>query len=175
MPDIHGNITAGDLAQGLVQGYHLRDEAVSTAKIPDLAVTFPDKIDDPIWVDVAYDLAMLNESLTTSVQTFDGPTLTIPAWVDQITVVVTGTFQMTNSSGGNQNAIMDVDVGGAESGGAVTFTIVNNATNNFSLTQVASLTGVAGSTLTTHMDAWLSTGTNSANFAVMSVLGIGTR
>ena len=175
MPTSNGQITSRDLRKEIIKTPHIRDEQVTTGKIPDLAITFPDKIDDPIWVDVAYDIALLNESLTTTPQTFDGPTLTVPAWVDNISVLFIGTFQMTNSSGGNQNAIMDVDLDGSEAGGGVTFTLANNATNNFTLSQVASLNGVSGSTVTSKMDAWLSTGTNSSNFGVMSIIGIGTR
>lgn len=175
MPDVHGNITAGDLAQGLVQEFHLRDEAVTTGKIPDLAVTFPDKIDDPIWVTTASGGDFNNETITTTPTVFGQSfSIAVPAWVDQVSVLAIGHFQLTNTSGGDVLMSCGVEIDGEVTGG-FSHEAVNNQTQVMAVSRSADLIGLAGSSFTVQMECSISTGTNTSNVGRVRALVIGTR
>jgi hypothetical protein len=174
MPTSNGQIGRYDIRRGAVDSTKIMDEAVTTAKIPDLAVTFPDKIDDPIWSSTFYSVAFHNASLTTTETTHGTATFDAPAWVDEVSVFAVATVQMTNSSGGSQTLIFDLDIA-TPAGGGLNLTVPDSSTLSGSLAQVASLIGVAGSTVTVSLQTWLNTGTNSANFGIIGGIVVGTR
>ncbi len=175
MPDVHGNVTAGDLAQGLVQSYHLRDESVVTAKIPDLAVTFPDKVDDPIWVSGFQDTLFHNTSLSNGVRTSFNTTIDVPAWVDAVSVVATATFQIYNTSGIDNLLSVWVLVDGEKFGPGADHEAPTDSTGAVSMTFGADLVGVAGSSIMAGAGVWVQGADSTSNRAQVAGLVVGRR
>lgn len=173
MPTSNGLITSRDIRQDAVKTVHILDDAIVTSKIPDLAVTFPDKIDDPTWVRAFFGVVFQNTTLTTSVQTYS-IVVDVPAWVDALSVLAIGALQMTNTSGSTVELIADVDIETA-SAGAWTVSIPNNSVGQLRPLSVTNVIGVAGSSITVSVDVRLSSGTNASNFGSVYGIAIGRR
>ena len=171
----NGQVTGRDLRQGSVRTVHVVDDAITTPKIPDLAVTFPDKIDDPFWVAVAESDLFHNVTLTTDNTLQSSATVEVPAWVDQVFVFAVGKAQMFNSSGGDQQIVIHLAFDGGEPTGAEQQTIPNGDTGSITQVQTFSTVGVAGSTFAVDIYAEVSTGTNSANNGEVNAILVGTR
>lgn len=175
MPTSNGQVTARDIRQSSIKTLHIVDEAVATAKIPDLAVTFPDKIDDPFWVAVAESDLFHNVSLDTTPTVHATASFDVPAWVDQIFVFSAASAQMSNSSGGDQGLVVHTSYAGGERRGAEQQDIPNGDTGSVIHIQTFADTGVAGSTFTVELHVEVSTGTNSSNNGEINAIAIGTR
>lgn len=175
MPTSNGQVTSRDIRQNAVKTLHLLDEAVTTAKIPDLAVTFPDKIDSPIWSAAFGALLFHNVSLTTTPTVFGSVDIDIPAWVDQVAIFAVGVFQITNTSGAEVSVFPGIEIDGDVVGGQ-THEIPDSSTKTVGpILDTQNSAGVAGSTITVSMEVFLSTGTNSANFGRIAGIAVGTR
>jgi len=174
MPTSNGQVGRFDIRQDAVHTIHVVDDAIETAKIPDMAVTFPDKIDDPIWSTTFQGRAFTNESLDTTFQTFDDITFDVPSWVDSVSVLAIGRFQITNTSGSDYTVYPGIEIEGEVQGGVTQF-VANNTTEAMMMSRVDNLIGVAGSTLSVTMEVALSAGSNSANFGIINGIVVGTR
>jgi len=174
MPTSNGQVGRYDIRREAVHTDHIVDEAVVTAKIPDLAVTFPDKIDDPVWSTTFQGRAFTNESLDTTFQTFTDITFDVPSWVDNVSVFAMGRFQITNTSGSDYTVYPGIEIEGEVRGGVSQF-VPNNSTQSMMMSRVDDLIGVAGSTLAVTMEVALSAGSNSANFGIINGIVVGTR
>lgn len=86
MPTSNGQVTARDIRQSAVKTLHLRDEAVATAKIEDLAVTV-DKNYTMVDFDNVIDVAA-NASITTSWLQFATTDIDVPAWATRALFIV---------------------------------------------------------------------------------------
>lgn len=174
MPTSNGQITSRDIRQEAIKTLHIVDNAVATAKIPDQAVTFPDKIDDPIWSTTFGTFSAANETITTTRTIFISETVDVPAWVDQLSVFVAGTLQLTNTSGGDVLMQVASFVDGA-GGGGVNHEAVNNQTQTTTDFTVVNVAGVAGSSILVELEASVSTGTNTDNRMYIYGIAVGTR
>ena len=163
-----------ELTKGVVEEQHIKDEAVATAKIPDLAVTFPDKIDNPIWVTAFGTFTASNVSITTTETTQISETVDVPAWVDQVSVFLVGILQLTNTSGSNYDAIFATFADGV-GGGGIQQNFPNNENTSMVDATVANLAGVAGSSITVEATSRLSSGTNSSNQHYVYGFAVGLR
>lgn len=176
VPTSNGQVTGRDLRQKLLRSNHFpTDPVVETDFIQDLAVTFPDKIDAPIWSHAfGTHAAFSNESLSTTFQTFKDLTVDVPAWVDQVAVFAVGRFQITNTSGAEVAVYPGIEIDGEVQGG-VTFEVPDSSTKSMMMFRVSNLSGVAGASFTITMEVALSTGTNSANFGLIGGIAVGGR
>ena len=174
MPTSNGQVGRYDIRREAVHTDHIVDEAVATAKIPDLAVTFPDKIDDPIWVYSDSASLFVNATITTTESSFGDLSFDVPAWVDAVTITAIGHFQLSNNSGGtiNMQAVVEID---EDSVGAYSHSVTNNQTQLMTPTRVRSLIGVAGSTITCSLVVSVNSGSNTSNVGRMRVIVVGTR
>lgn len=175
MPTSNGQISGRDIRQDTLRTVHMKDLIVTTPKIDDLAVTFPDKIDDPIWSTAITGGLFQNATITTTLTVF-GETLTVdvPAWVDQVSIFALGIFQLTNTSGGDVLMTAGVEIAGEVQQGR-SHEAVNNQTQVMSTARVANLIGVAGSSITVQMACQISTGTNTTNNGGIYGMAVGSR
>ena len=173
-PVSNGQVGRYDIRRGAVVETTIRDNAVATAKIPDLAVTFPDKIDDPFWNHAEYKTLAHNSTVTTTLGSLGALSFDVPAWVDSVTVFAVGNFQVSNSSGGTISAFARIEILD-DVPGVYTTTVPNNQTAIIPIHRAASFVGVAGSTLEVDLSASVSTGSNSTNFGTLQISVIGTR
>jgi len=157
-----------------VKTLHIVDEAVTTAKLPDLAVTFPDKIDDPTWIEVQTTKVNSTFTLTTTRTTALTMTVTVPAWVDQVTVFGIGESQLTNTSGATSTMSTVLVVDGADSNGFTT-AVENNQTHRQTGAVAHSIIGVAGSTFDVDLDAFVSAGSHSSHNHELRLMAVGSR
>jgi len=174
VPTSNGQVTSRDIRQKAVKTIHVVDGSITTPKIPDLAITFPDKIDDPIWSTAFGDRLFSNETIDTTPTSYGSLSVDIPSWVDQIAVFALGHFQLTNTSGGDVLMSMGIEIDGEVQGGH-SHEAVNNQTQVMSDARIANLIGVAGSSITVDMEVSISTGTNSSNGATINGIIVGTR
>ena len=112
MPVSNGQVSRYDIRRDAVHTEHIIDEAIATAKIPDLAVTFPDKIDDPIWTEVQFFDAESGATLTTTPQITASVDISVPAWVDRVSIFAIGEQQVSNTSGSTINARARLELDG---------------------------------------------------------------
>lgn len=174
MPVSNGQVGRYDLRREAVHSDHIVEEAVTTGKIPDLAVTFPDKIDDPFWNYSTSQRLFTNETVTTTPTSFGLLPIEVPTWVDTVTVFALGTFQISNTSGGTINAQAAAEIE-EDAQGASSASVANNETVHLSVHRVRSLVGVAGSTINCSLEVSVNSGTNTSNIGNMSVVVIGAR
>ena len=175
MPTSNGQVTSRDIRQQAIKTLHILDDAVATAKIPNLAVTFPDKIDDPIWATTAISESYTNASLTTTPQEIGSLSVAVPAWVDQVAVFALADIQIGAGSTSPQGIVLSTRIDDSNNG-ANQHDVTTGTTINLSHPQSANLVGVAGSTFTVNIYAWTSTGTNSSsNNGRVHVVAVGTR
>jgi hypothetical protein len=147
---------------------------VST-KILDQAVTFPDKIDEPLWTYAFAGGDFTDETVTTTPTVFGNALLLdVPSWVNQISVFTVGLFQLTNTSGADVLMVSGVEIDG-EVQHAQSHEAVNNQTQVMTCARVANLIGVAGSSITVQMECSISTGTNTANKGEVNGIVVGSR
>ena len=174
MPTSNGQVTSRDIRQQAIKTLHILDDAVATAKIPDLAVTFPDKIDDPFWTTVIGQFHSAGDSVTTTQTEVISETVDVPAWVDQVSVIVTGSLQISNTSGSTFNALVASFIDGG--GGAGVFqSVAHNETATVVDTTVVNLAGVAGSSFVVSVESKTNSGSSSDTFHNIYGLAIGTR
>lgn len=172
MPTSNGQITSRDLRKGLLASSHFpSDPLVETGFIQDLAVTFPDKIDDPIWVTTFGTFTASNETITTTRTTFVSEVVDVPAWVDQVSVFLFGALQASTSSTQLLNIATIVDGVG---GGGTSHEAQSQTQITFDVT-VANLAGVAGSSITVELEAFVSSGTNASNQMYLYGFVVGQR
>ena len=176
MPTSNGQITARDIRQKAVKSLHILDANVTTPKIADLAVTFPDKIDDPFYVAVGASARFHNVALTSTVAEYASLAFAIPAWVDQIFILAISTAQITNSSGGQQDLVI---LTGFEGVGppddAQQTAVLDGDVGSITHVQTFATGGVAGSTFTVEIWAKVTTSTNSSNNGEVNAFLVGTR
>ena len=175
MPTSNGQITSRDIRQKAVKSLHIVDANVTTAKIADLAVTFPDKIDDPIYV-AAFETApnlgtTLNTSTFTEVLT---DTVDVPAWVDAVSVLAIGMGTVSNTTGSDFQVDVAVLVDGSFNG-LLRVEVPLGGRSLVSHIENANLTGVAGSSVTVSMEMRLVTGTNSTQVSSVWGMVVGQR
>ena len=179
MPTSNGLITARDIRQKAVKSLHIVDANVTTSKIADLAVTFPDKIDDPFYVAVGESALFHNAALTTTFTEQAALSFAIPAWVNQIFVFAISTAQITNTSGSDQQIRVSTGFGGTSNdsnvGDRQTHTVPNNDVGSVAHVQTFATTGVAGSTFTVEVLARVDPSTNSINNGEFNAFLLGTR
>ena len=174
MPDVHGNITAGDLAQGLVQDYHLRDDAVTTPKIAAQAVTVTEQ-SDPVFVAVVEDEDGLADTpLDGTPQPVASVSITVPSWVDTLYVLAFAVTQMTNTSGGDNLLLVSARIGGLDDG-LFAQEIPSPSTGQCFHIEERTITA-PGSTVEVANYAWLAGNkTNGSNQNAVWAIALGTR
>jgi len=174
MPTSNGQVNTFDIRRGAVVETTIRDEAVTTGKIPDLAVTFPDKIDDPIWVHGEQGDFWSGGTLDTNRTEFGQFSVDIPSWVDNISVFVTGDIQFTNDTGGSRLVSIKAAID-SETYDTNQDTVANGDTVSVYHTQIVSLIGVAGSTITVGAVCFLDSSSSTNHNGNVRVLIVGTR
>ncbi len=175
MPTSNGQITARDIRQKAVKSLHIVDANVTTSKIADLAVTFPDKLDAPIYTASFETVPNLGTTLNTSTFTeVLSDTVDVPAWVDAVAVLAIGMGTVSNTTGtdfqvdvavlvdGNSNGLLRIEV---PLGGRSLVSHIDNA----------NIVGVAGSSFTVSMEMKLVTGTNSTQVSAVWGMVVGQR
>ena len=178
MPTSNGQVSSRDIRQAAVKSLHIGDDNVTTPKIADLAVTFPDKIDDPFYTAVGESARFHNVALTTTLTEQAVLSFVIPAWVNQIFIFAISTAQMTNSSGGDQQIVVSTGFEGTSSedrGQRQNQTVPDNDVGSVVHVQTFATAGVAGSTVTVEVLALVSPGTNSSNNGEVNAILVGTR
>ncbi len=179
MPTSNGQITARDIRQKAVKSLHIVDANIITSKIADLAVTFPDKIDDPFYVAVGESALFHNAALTTTFTEQASMSFSIPAWVDQIFVFAISTAQITNTSGADQQIVVSTGFEGTTDefnvGARQNHTVPDNDVGSVAHVQTFDAVGVAGSTFSVEVIAKVSPSTNSSNNGEVNAFLVGTR
>ncbi len=178
MPTSNGQVTSRDIRKKAVKSLHIVDANIVTSKIADLAVTFPDKIDDPFYVAVGESARFHNVALTTTLTEQASMSFAIPAWVNQIFIFAISTAQMTNTSGSDQQIVVSTGFEGtstADRGFRQNQTVPNNDVGSVTHVQTFATVGVAGSTFTVEVLALCSPSTNSSNNGEVNAFLLGTR
>jgi hypothetical protein len=101
-----------------------------------------------------------NETLTTTLTTFATVTLTRPEWATRALVMAINSVQLSNSSGGAQNVIAHVGIGGAVQQREMT--VANGTTVSVSAPRTWDLTDLTDD-VTINGSAAVNSGTNAAN------------
>jgi hypothetical protein len=112
----------------------------------------------------------LNEAFTTTPTTFATVTLTRPEWAARALVTATLGLQMSNTSGGGQNAIGQVEIPG-EPIAQLEMTVADATTDAFSVPMAWNLTGLTDN-VTVRGNAKVSVGTNAGNYAHLVVQAV---
>ena len=178
MPTSNGQVTSRDIRQAAVKTLHIDDDSVTAPKILDLAVTFPDKIDDPFYMAIGESARFHNVALTTTLTQQAVLSFSVPAWVNQVFLFSVSTAQMTNSSGGDQQIVVATGFEGAPSESRSlrqNQTVPDNDVGSVAHVQTFATAGVAGATVTVEIHALVSPGTNSSNNGEVNAILIGTR
>lgn len=175
MPTSNGQVTSRDLRQRSVKTLHIVDDNVTTPKIADLAVTFPDKIDDPIFSAVGESARFHNVSFTTTLTEWAALAFDLPAWVNQIFVFAVATGQMTNSSGGQQDLVIATGFEGVEPFDEQQTAVLDGDVGSITHVQTFATPGVAGATVTVEIWAKVTNSTNSSNNGEVNAILVGTR
>lgn len=172
------SITDGDIAERLdlrpnsIKTVHVRDDAIATAKIPDLAVTFPDKIDNPSLA-TAFEAA--GSLLVTTTPTAFSTTIDVPAWADSAAVFAIAQLQVSNTTGAGFNAQVRCSVDGNPASGALSTTIQNNTTGSAIDFQRINLIGVAGSTITVSATCSINAGSPAESYVHVGGVAVFSR
>lgn len=174
MPTSNGLVTSRDIRQNSVKSIHILDEAVTTAKIPDLAITYPDKIDVPTWTYVFESEPGIDVSLSSTETEYASAVIDIPAWVNQVSVLATGIVAINNSSGGDLNVYASVRIDGSDDGNFRS-TVINGDIGQVIHMEEGSLFGVAGSSITISLYSFLDSGTNAVNKGAIWGMAVGGR
>lgn len=172
MPTSNGQVTTRDIRRDAIVETLIRDEAIATAKLANLAVTVG-KTDEPLFVTAVESEPFINPTLTTIETEQATVTVDVPSWVSQVSVFAIANCQMSNSSGGDQNLAVSARVNDSDDGGRV-MTVINNDIGSLDHFEAADLL-VPGTSVDVSVYAWLSTGTNSANNGAVWAIVIGTR
>lgn len=153
----------------------LGDESVGTRQLEDLAVTIG-KQSDPLSIVAGTTKKWSNEPLTTSLTEITTVDIAVPSWAGNAFIYATARFQISNSSGGNQNCYCILDLNDVVSNDSSTseITVANNETGVVPMFLGFGLTS-PGSTVTVRVRAKVSTGTNSSNNTNVAVLALVTR
>jgi hypothetical protein len=174
MPVSNGQVGRYDIRREAVHSDHIIDDAVITAKIPDLAVTFPDKIDDPTWT-LAWETEPWDGATIDTTQTeHTSATIDVPAWVDAVSILAIATLQASNVSGSTQNFTVYLQIDGSAQGGR-TITVPNNSTGAVDDVEVRNLVGVAGSSFDIGVFAFSNGGSHTFNFGRAWGIAVGGR
>lgn len=174
MPTSNGLVTSRDIRQGSVKTLHILDEAVTTPKIPDLAVTFPDKIDDPIWVSGFFEILFSNITLVATVEQQFETTIDVPAWVDSVTIFASGTFGVVNDSGGRVTMTAWILIDG-DRVAAANATAEDTEWQLVTQSYGADLVGVAGSSVSVGLEVVTQSNDSTSNRGRISGIVIGRR
>lgn len=173
-PTSNGQFTARDIRKQSIDTLHLRPGAVVTDTIEDLAVTFPDKLDDPTWSTTFGGLLFHNETVTTTPTSFGTLLVDVPAWVNAVSVFAHGYFQLSNTSGSTVLMSAGVEIAGEVEGGN-SQSCANNETEVMNFFRVANLIGLAGSSFFVDAEVSISSGTNASNHASIAGIVVGHR
>jgi hypothetical protein len=111
----NGQISSRDIRQKAIHATHVRDSAILTAAIADVAVT-TEKLEDPPWSFGQQAPNVADLSLTTTYTEGASLTIDIPAWVGILTILAIGRLQATNNSGGTQRFLCSTRLNGLDSG-----------------------------------------------------------
>jgi hypothetical protein len=152
---------------------HLRDEAITEPKLASLAVSV-EKTEEPVWVSRGSTFAVQNLALTTTTITALTSTVTIPAWVGEVTALVVARLAAANGSGALQDFIIDIGYNGINFPGGAQVSIAIGANGELVLPWSFSLSA-PGTSLDLNVFARTLTGTNSSNQVRMSWIMVGVR
>ena len=172
MPTSNGQVTTRDIRRDSIVTTLLHDDAVSTAKLVDLAVTVG-KTDEPVFVTAVESNPFSDESLTTTLTEVATITIDVPSWVAQVSVFAIANAQMTNSSGGAQAINASAQVNDSLSG-ARTQSVVDGTVGSVDHVSAVDLI-VPGTSVDVSVYASVSTGTNSVNNGAVWAIVVGTR
>lgn len=180
MPTSNGQVGRYDIRREAIDATKIMDDAVVADKVKDLAITFPDKIDDPIWTFAKqgefWNGASPNGgTLDTTHTEFGQILIDIPAWIDQIAVHITADIQFTNDTG---SSVAFLSIQAALNGQVYDtnqVTVPNTATASVYHTQVVDIAGVAGSSITVGAVCWISSGSSTNHNGNVRALIVGTR
>jgi hypothetical protein len=172
-PTSNGQVTSRDLRQQSIKTLHIVDEAVTTPKIPDLAITYPDKLEEPLHIQVFESEPGIDVGLTTTPQELTSVTVDIPAWVGQVFVLTQGFVESLNSGGGDHLLAASVRVND-EFDGAGFATVVGGDWGQAIHFEEAAL-AAPGSSIEVSIYGHISSGTSSNDFSGVWGLVLGQR
>lgn len=174
MPTSNGQVGSRDIRQAAIKTVHIVDEAVTTPKIPDLAVTFPDKLDDPIWSTGFYESLWSNETLVDGVFSSWTTTLDVPAWIDSVTVIAIATAGIVNTSGSDNLLSISILIDGNRRS-VGNHEAINNQSQIATIAYGADLSGVAGSSVSVGIEVLVQGANSTSNAGRISGVLIGRR
>ncbi len=173
MPISNGQVGSRDIRQAAVKTLHVSDDAITTPKIEDLAVTFPDKIDAPTHIAVFESNPGLGATLTDIPQELASITVDIPTWVGQIFVLASGYVQGDNDDGTERRLFASVQINDNFDGAG--FTSVPNGNWGQAIHFEETALTQAGSTIQVSIYGWLSGGTFGNSLAAVWGVVLGQR
>ena len=172
MPTSNGQVTSRDIRQTAVKTLHIKDVAVTEPKLADLAVTL-EKHNEPVHVAAFESNPGLGTVLTSLPVQLATITLDIPTWVGQLSVMASGYVNGLNDSGGDQNLFASVQINDSNDGHGFT-TVPDTDWGQAVHFEDADL-AAPGSTVEVSIYGHVSAGTTSNSVAAVWGVVIGTR
>lgn len=172
------SINDGDIADrlqlrtGNVKEFHIRDDAVATAKIQSLAVTVA-KTEEPFEV-VALEESVTGFTLNTTDTQHLVATVAVPTWAGSASIFIIAQLQFSNTTGGTINGQLRAMIAGSPASGVLSQSVANNEGTSVIDFQKANI-AAPGSTITYSAAASVNSGSGTSPYLHIGGYAVFTR